>query len=79
MVPDGITMTPVNSSMVTEVGYDAANMHLYVTFKGSSKKGPETWRYDGVTPAVHAALVGSCSVGRFFLSNVKGNYTSHKL
>ena len=77
-IPEGINMKVVDSSMILEVGYDAANLHLYVTFKGS-KKGPENWRYDGVLPPVHTARMGAASVGRFFLTNIKGRYTAHKL
>ena len=79
MIPDSISMHSVDSSMISEIGYDASNLHLYVTFKGSPKKGPETWRYDGVTPPVYRTLAGAASVGKFFLSNVRGKYTAHKL
>jgi len=77
-IPDYVQMQHVTSSMIKEVGYDEESLHLYVTFFGG-KKGAESWRYDGVTNKVYEQLMAAASIGKYFLSNIRGHYTAHKL
>ena len=62
-------MTPVTSSLIAAVSYDPEALELFVEFK----KG-DTYVYRKVPQPVFDALVGSLSVGQFFLRNIKPNY-----
>ena len=66
-------MTPVTSSLIAAVGYDPETEELSVEFQ----KG-DTYVYRDVPQAVFDALVGSLSVGQFFLRNVKNQYVCTK-
>ena len=59
-------MTPVKSSNIESVGYDAEKRHLHVTFKGG-----KTFRYNHISQQKFDDLVASKSVGRFFNQFVK--------
>jgi hypothetical protein len=67
-----ITLTPVESSQIAAVGYDAATRTLAIQFK--KKSGPSSlYHYDNVPADVHQAFVAAESKGRFFGANIKGN------
>ena len=53
-----IELTPVESSNVAAIGYDADSRELRVQFKGGA-----IYRYVGVPPEVHTALMGAPSKG----------------
>ncbi len=61
--------TPVNSSMISAVGYDAASKTMHVRFPNGSH-----YAYEGVSPEQHAALVGAKSIGKHFGQNVRGQF-----
>lgn len=63
-----IPMTPVTSSQVEAVGYDAERRTLSVIFT----RGPgHVYHYPDVSPEVHAAFVGAESIGKFFGQHIK--------
>lgn len=61
-----VDMIPVNSSNVKEVGYDAKNSELHVSFHSSG-----TYVYDGVPVDEYEALVTAESVGKHFNKYIK--------
>lgn len=71
-------MTPVKSSNIKAVGYDASARHLTVQFHGGASH-----RYEDVSPEKHTALMGDGvkghSVGRYFHANIKDAHKSKKL
>lgn len=76
-----MSLTPVKSSNIAAVGYDADAQHLTVQFKDGVKH-----RYENVPPEKHAAMMGhgvpfgrDHSVGKYFHANIKGAHKSKKL
>lgn len=65
------TMQAVTSSMLSEVGYNAAACLLYVRFAKSGK----LYRYDAVPAGEYEALMNAPSIGAH-LNAVKANYTA---
>lgn len=65
-----MNMTPVSSSMLSEVGYDPATQILQCRFNAGGK----LYRYAGVDQATYTAMRASDSVGKFFLANIKPNF-----
>jgi hypothetical protein len=69
-----MTRTPVISSQIASVGYDAASKKLHVEFKGGS-----VYEYDNVPQGTYHALMGvgphgdGYSVGKAFGSLIKNN------
>ena len=59
-------MTPVKSSNIEAIGYDAEKRHLHVTFKGG-----KTFRYNHISQQKFEDLIASKSVGRFLNQFVK--------
>ena len=72
-----IQMSPVKSSNVEAVGYDAARSVLHVRFRGGAH-----YSYDGVPPDLHAELHGNGkpdhSIGKFVHENIKGKFPHRK-
>lgn len=66
---DPIAMTPVKSTSVNEVGYDAATQTLALRFKNGT-----LYHYPGVPAGVHAGIAASDSVGRYLQANVLGKF-----
>ena len=64
-----MTLSPVESSNITAIGYDAARRHLYVQFKAAG-----VYRYADVPPDAVASFVGAESIGRHFARYIKGAY-----
>lgn len=60
-----IDLSPVDSSKLAAVGYDAGSKTLAVTFK----TGNAVYHYPGVTPEQYAAFIGADSVGRHFIQH----------
>lgn len=52
------SMTPVKSSNIESVGYDADGSRLHVRFKSGAE-----YAYHGIEPAQHAELMAADSVG----------------
>ena len=63
-----IPMTPVTSSQLAGVGYDAARKTLAVTFKHGA--GAE-YQYPNVEPKLHADFMAAESIGKFFGAHIK--------
>jgi len=51
-----MTRTPVESSSVKALGYDADAQVLEVEYKVREGKPPSIYRYEGVAPSVYAQL-----------------------
>ena len=66
-------MQPVSSSMIAAIGYDADTQTLAVEFiKGG------TYEYADVPPEEWEIFSTADSVGKYFLSQIKPNYTASK-
>lgn len=59
-------LTPVKSSNIEAVGYDAGAREMHVRFRGGA-----TYRYRDVAPELHQALIGAESVGKHFHAHVR--------
>lgn len=66
-------MTPVKSSNIHSVGYSPEERALHVQFKSGAH-----YRYDGVSPQQHQALVGAESVGKHLNQNIIGKFQHTK-
>ena len=64
-----MTLSPVVSSNITHIGYDAARRHLYVQFKAAG-----LYRYADVPLDTVAAFMAADSVGGYFAHYIKGAY-----
>mgnify|MGYP003946589061 CR=1 FL=1 len=62
-----IKITPVKSSSIAGIGYDAKSSTLAVQFKGGA-----TYRYSGVSAAAHQSLVSAKSIGKHFGTAFRG-------
>lgn len=60
-----IDLSPVDSSKLAAVGYDAGTQTLAVTFK----TGNALYHYANVTPDQYAAFIGAESVGKHFIAH----------
>ena len=68
-------MTRVDSSLISEIGYNVGKEELRVRFK----KGGAEYVYLKVPPPVFTAMQEAVSLGSFFLRNVKGQYETRKV
>lgn len=62
----------VNSGLIVSLGYDQESRTLQIEFKTGS-----IWDYLDVPQDVYDELITSDSVGKYFLSNIKGKYEEH--
>jgi hypothetical protein len=69
-----VTRTPVDSSNLVSVGYDANSETLEVEFKSG-----HVYQYFGVSAAEHQALCGADSVGEYFAANIRNAYAYARL
>lgn len=67
-------MTPVASSTIDSIGYDAETQTLYVKFKSG-----QTYQYFDVPPTEYQALSGSPSKGKHLNAKIKGEYRTVKV
>jgi hypothetical protein len=65
----------VESSLLSELEFDAANRQMIATFKSNGSR----YRYDGVNPSVFESVLGAPSVGSAFNEMIKGKYPSQKI
>jgi hypothetical protein len=65
----GLQLVPVDSSMLTAVGYDEVTMDLVAVFTSG-----KVWRYRGVPKSVYKQLLAADSVGSFMRSCIIGAY-----
>ncbi|HRE76443.1 MAG TPA: KTSC domain-containing protein [Flavobacterium sp.] len=61
----------VESTLMASYGYDETTSILEVEFK----KNGAVWQYFDVPESVYWEMKSAGSVGKFFLSSIKGNYT----
>lgn len=66
--------TPIASSNLVSVGYNADSSELDVEFKGGA-----VYRYSNVPASVHAELVAADSAGSYLALNIKDGYKVEKL
>lgn len=59
----------VSSSNIRSVGYDPETKTLEIEFK----KGG-IWKYHGVTPDKHQALLKAKSIGSYFHNNIRSKH-----
>lgn len=62
-------MEKVTSRNIESIGYDAATKKLRVQFKGGA-----LYEYDDVPSETHANALAAESKGRFFQSNIRGQF-----
>ena len=67
-----IAMQTVDSSFIDQVGYDAASETLAVKMHNSS----DTYYYEDVPSSVHAEFLAAPSKGRYFVDNIKDQYST---
>ncbi len=68
-----VTMTPVKSSFIRAIGYDATKKMLFVKFP----KG--FYSYQGVKSVTVTRWLKAKSKGSFFHQNIRGNYLYRRL
>lgn len=61
-------MTPVTSSQIKEVGYDAESRTLYIKFNRGGM-----YSYNPITEEGYRSLMGAESLGKYFHENIKTN------
>lgn len=72
--------TPVKSSQIASIGYDAATQTLAVEFwnKDGAPHGGDVpgavYHYEGVPAEAHAALIAAESVGKHFGAHIRGKF-----
>lgn len=67
--PKQIGMTPVKSSNINSIGYDADTKTLAVKFDGGG-----TYHYHNVPADIHLALEMADSAGKYLGEKIKGKY-----
>jgi len=66
--------TPVSSSNVSSIGYDADSQTLEVEFNNGA-----VYQYSGVPEHEYHGIMNSDSKGKYLHSNVKNRYSFSKL
>lgn len=69
-----MTRTPVTSSQIASIGYDAANGILEIEFTPSRKTPDQPgsiYRYTNVPPVIYSNLIAAESIGKYFGENIK--------
>lgn len=69
-----VAMSPVKSSNIESVGYDAPTGDLHVKFKS----GGDTYVYHGVPAGVPQSMLKAESIGSFLQANVRGKFKHTK-
>ncbi|HEY1189003.1 MAG TPA: KTSC domain-containing protein [Gemmata sp.] len=72
--PTELKLIPVESSMLTAIGYDEAMRELTAVFVNGN-----VWRYSGVPKSVYQQLLASDSKGSFMRSLVIGAYPESRV
>lgn len=65
----GVTLYPVDSSMISHVGHDAETRTLTILFQSGKR-----YEYSGVPPEVYEELRTANSPGSYFREEIDGNY-----
>jgi hypothetical protein len=61
-----VTFQSVSSSCIAEVGYDPSDNTLAIRFRGGRE-----YRYAGIPPETHEALLVAGSVGGYFNAQIR--------
>jgi KTSC domain len=69
-----VNRAPVESSSLKTVGHDPASLTLEIEFQDGN-----IYQYFDVPQAVHAELMRAPSAGKFFASQIKGQYRFAKV
>jgi hypothetical protein len=64
-----VTFLPVSSSCIAEVGYDPIDSTLAIRFHGGRE-----YRYAGIPPQTHEALLAAASIGSYFNAEIRDAY-----
>lgn len=67
-------LTPVKSSTVAKVGYNAETSELHVEFSSGAQ-----YQYAAVEKGVYESMLSAESVGKFLNSNIKEKYEFQKI
>ena len=70
----GIDYKSVESSNLTDIGYDEASKTLYVKFKGGGH-----YSYDNVSKETYNSLMKAGSHGQHFHKHIKPHYKHKKI
>lgn len=62
-------MVQVTSSTIARIGYDAESLLLRIEFLNGT-----TYEYFDIPATVHAELMGSPSIGKYFNTAIRGHY-----
>ncbi len=73
-----IVLTPVESSQISAIGYQAESRTLAVQFPGRGANPGDVYHYLNVAPELFAAFLITESKGKFFGANIKGKYAYQK-
>lgn len=65
----------VESSMIASIGYDPNLATLEIEFK----KNGAIWQYYNFQESTYYEFIGSGSIGKFFLANIKGHYAENQI
>lgn len=71
--------TPVTSSQLDSVGFDAKSNVLEIAFKNYKGGAPSVYQYTGVAPADYANLMAADSKGKHFGAHIKGRFPYKKV
>ncbi len=66
--------TPVTSSDIRSIGYDADSQTLEIEFNSGG-----TYQYSGVPSGEHDGIMAADSKGKYFHANIKNRYSFDKL
>jgi len=66
--------TPVSSSNISAIGYDADSQVLEVEFNNGS-----VYAYSGVPPGEYESFLNADSKGKYLHANIKNRYSFMKL
>jgi hypothetical protein len=69
-----MTMEPVESSNLKEVGYDPDTQVLRVKFHNGG-----LYEFDGVSEEKHAALMAADSKGRHFMTHIRHHHEYRRI
>lgn len=69
-----MTRTPVRSSNIAAIGYDAVTGILEIEFKNG-----DVYQYDNVAEATHKALMKANSIGSYVAIHIKNKYSHRKV
>lgn len=61
--------------MIASIGYDSDTSTLEIEFKSNSA----IWQYYDFQESTYHEFVGSGSLGKFFLTHIKGQYSENKV